>query len=170
MSYITTPDFWAVMSLLSSGVFGGYAPLSEVTNQLEYYVEEPNITIDHDVQFVSCSATIANPQVQMHKIFGLELDDIEAITEDGAPAGEKHFLIWNPPLVDPESSNLRRHSSLSEAITLMEYLMINGIRVILFCKVRLVSSKLSPTADLFINTQTRKVCELVCTSIKPTER
>lgn len=71
----------------------------------------------------------------MKNLVGLELADIAAVTEDGAPSGQKHFLIWNPPFKDPGTPSLGRHSSLLEATNLMRYLMKCGIKVILFCKV-----------------------------------
>ena len=57
------------------------------------------------------------------------------ITEDGAPSGRKHSIIWNPPLVDPQAPALGKRSALSEATGLMRFLMKRGVRVILFCKV-----------------------------------
>lgn len=61
--------------------------------------------------------------------------DIEEITEDGAPSGHKTFLIWDTPYIDPAAPHLGRHSSLTEATGLMRFLMKRGVRVILFCKV-----------------------------------
>lgn len=55
--------------------------------------------------------------------------------EDGAPAGEKHFLLWNPPLVDPDVPSLGRKSAVTEATSLMRFLMKQGIRTIMFCRV-----------------------------------
>ncbi|EGO21629.1 hypothetical protein SERLADRAFT_451651 [Serpula lacrymans var. lacrymans S7.9] len=86
------------------------------------------------MRFVSCSATISNPSRHMKDLFGLE--DIEEITEDGAPSGRKDFLVWNPPPIDPMAPKLGRHSSMSEATALMRFLMKRGVRVILFCKIR----------------------------------
>ncbi|KAA1474847.1 DEAD H helicase [Dentipellis sp. KUC8613] len=88
------------------------------------------------VRSISCSATIGNPIVHMKKIFGL--DDVEAVTEDGAPSGRKDFLIWNPPWIDPSDPKFGKHSPITEATGLMRYLMKRGIRVILFCKIRKV--------------------------------
>ncbi|KAN0124052.1 P-loop containing nucleoside triphosphate hydrolase protein [Russula decolorans] len=79
------------------------------------------------IRFVSCSATISRPEEHMKAIFGLE--DVEAITEDGAPTGKKEFLLWDCPSaskVDP----------IGESTRLMSYLMKRGVRVILFCKTR----------------------------------
>ncbi|TDL27249.1 DEAD/H helicase [Rickenella mellea] len=88
------------------------------------------------VQFVSCSATISHPRQHMKNIFGV--DDIDVITDDGAPSGRKDFLVWNPPLVDEMDPSLGRHSSISEATTLMRFLMKRGVRTIMFCKIRKV--------------------------------
>ncbi|RDB21503.1 ATP-dependent helicase hrq1 [Hypsizygus marmoreus] len=93
---------------------------------------------NHHVRFVSCSATISNPKIHMMNIFGVASDEIEEITEDGAPSGRKDYLVWNPALINPDVPNLGRHSSLSDATRLMRFLMKRGIRVILFCKIRKV--------------------------------
>ncbi|KAI0256495.1 P-loop containing nucleoside triphosphate hydrolase protein [Lactifluus subvellereus] len=79
------------------------------------------------LQFVSCSATISRPKEHMKTIFGLE--DVEAITQDGAPSGRKEFLLWRCP----DGSN---RSPIFEATQIMSYLMKKGVRVILFCKTR----------------------------------
>jgi DEAD/DEAH box helicase domain-containing protein len=69
----------------------------------------------------------------MHRITGIDAADIEVVTEDGAPSGIKDFVIWNPP----SNAETDRHvSPISEAITLMTFLMQRGVRTILFCKVR----------------------------------
>ncbi|KAJ7684713.1 P-loop containing nucleoside triphosphate hydrolase protein [Mycena polygramma] len=85
--------------------------------------------------FVSCSATISNPSLHMQRITGIDASDIEVVTEDGAPSGVKDFVIWNPP----SNAETDRHvSPISEAITLMKFLMKRGVRTILFCKIRKV--------------------------------
>ena len=61
---------------------------------------------------------------------------VQQVTEDGAPAGRKDFLVWNPPLKDAMDPSLGRVNSMTEATRLMRFLMANGVRVILFCKVR----------------------------------
>lgn len=62
--------------------------------------------------------------------------EVEEITEDGAPSGIKDYVVWEPPFVDDQAPQLGRNSSISEATGLMRFLMKRGIRVILFCKVR----------------------------------
>ncbi|KAF8964071.1 DEAD/H helicase [Flammula alnicola] len=99
------------------------------------------------IRFISCSATLANPAEYMCKIFALDVDDLQVVSNDGAPSGSKEYLVWNPPLVDVMDPSLGRRSSLSEASRLMCFLMKRGVRVILFCKIR-------------------KVCELAMKTIK----
>ncbi|KAG6833473.1 hypothetical protein H0H87_006045 [Tephrocybe sp. NHM501043] len=72
----------------------------------------------------------------MTSIFGINADDIEVVTKDGAPHGIKDFLVWNPTYIDEKVPSLGRHSSVSEATNLMRFLMKRGVRVILFCKDR----------------------------------
>ncbi|KAH6918791.1 DEAD/H helicase [Coprinopsis sp. MPI-PUGE-AT-0042] len=99
------------------------------------------------LQFISCTATLANPASHMEKMFGLSPDEVHAVTEDGAPTSRKDFIVWDPPLIDPMEPSLGRASAMSEATGLMRYLMKKGVRVILFCKIR-------------------KVCELAMKTLK----
>jgi DEAD/DEAH box helicase domain-containing protein len=78
----------------------------------------------------------------MSKMFGLEPNDMEAVSNDGAPSGSKEYLIWNPPLVNSQNPSRGRKSSLAEASNLMRFLMKKGIRVILFCKVGILGLSL----------------------------
>ncbi|KAG7452861.1 P-loop containing nucleoside triphosphate hydrolase protein [Guyanagaster necrorhizus] len=88
------------------------------------------------IHFVSCSATISNPGSHMERIFGLDSSGVEVVTEDGAPTGEKSFVVWQPSNIDLVAPGFGRDSSLSEAVRLMIHLMKHGVRVILFCKFR----------------------------------
>ncbi|KAG6832721.1 hypothetical protein H0H92_012293 [Tricholoma furcatifolium] len=109
------------------------------------------------------SATIAKPLSHMSSIFGLPADEIEAVTKDGAPSGAKHFLVWNPTYIDERVPSLGRHSSLTEATSLMRFLMKRGIRVILFCK---ASSSLYQHQSTLTFLKIRKVCELAMKTIR----
>ncbi|KAG1835727.1 DEAD H helicase [Suillus variegatus] len=89
------------------------------------------------VVFVSCSATISKPSQHMKRLFGVE--DVEEIVEDGAPSGKKYYLVWDPFNVkdmDSGVAKLGQSGPTWEAINLMIFLMIRGVRVILFCKIR----------------------------------
>jgi DEAD/DEAH box helicase domain-containing protein len=82
----------------------------------------------------------------MKNLLGIQADDISVVTEDGAPSGPKEYLIWDPVSTDSK----KRPSALSEAIRLMSFLMKRGLRVILFCKVRIAQHfQLQLTIRLF---------------------
>lgn len=85
-------------------------------------------------QFISCSATMANPEAHMKTIFGV--DDVKLTDNDGSPNGRKEFICWNPPYVDGMDPSSGRVSTIREASKILIYLMLRGIRTIAFCKVR----------------------------------
>ena len=86
------------------------------------------------LQFVSCSATIANPQQHMKTIFGV--DDVTLTDFDGSPSGRKEFLCWNTPFRDPADPTSGRGDGMHEAARLFCQLILRGVRVIAFCVVR----------------------------------
>ena len=49
-------------------------------------------------QFILASATIANPQQLAERLIE---EPVTLIDDDGAPRGEKHWILVNPPLIDP---------------------------------------------------------------------
>src|ERR1700741_3015761 len=76
------------------GVFGSH--LANVLRRLariaEFYGSKP--------QFICCSATIANPgSVAAPR----SERDVEVVAENGAPAAEKLFVFYNPPMVNRNS-------------------------------------------------------------------
>jgi DEAD/DEAH box helicase domain-containing protein len=72
------------------GVFGSH--LANVLRRLrriaKFYGSDP--------QFICCSATIANPGELASQLIEKE---VEVVEENGAPAGEKLFVFYNPPMV-----------------------------------------------------------------------
>ena len=70
------------------------------------------------------------------------LQDVEEVTEDGAPSGEKEFIVWEPPLVDINDPSMGRRGALTEAVCLARFLMERGIRLIVFCTVRVVPNNI----------------------------
>ena len=86
------------------------------------------------VKFVSCSATVANPEVHMRTIFGV--DRIRLTDYDGSPSGRKEFLCWNTPFKDPQDPTSGRGDAMAESAKLFCQLILRGIRVIAFCRVR----------------------------------
>lgn len=121
------------------GVFGSH--LANVIRRLrricEFYGSKP--------QFICCSATIANPAELASRITGA---NITLIDNNGAPSGKKHFIFYNPPLVNKELGI--RKSSLLEAKNLSETLIRNDIQTIVFTRSRLnVEVLLTYLKDIF---------------------
>jgi DEAD/DEAH box helicase domain-containing protein len=75
------------------GVFGSH--LANVIRRLRrlcrHYGSSP--------QFIMASATIGNPRELAERIIG---ENVEEISESGAPTGDKLFACYNPPVVNPE--------------------------------------------------------------------
>lgn len=86
------------------------------------------------VKFISCSATVANPEEHMKTIFGV--DQVKLTDFDGSPSGRKEFLCWNTPFKDPNDPSSGRGDTLAESAKLFCQLILRGVRVIAFCRVR----------------------------------
>ena len=82
------------------GVFGSH--LSNVVRRLRriarYYGSEP--------QFIFASATIGNPQEHAQRILGA---DVYCIRQNGAPAGDRDLVVYNPPVVNQELGIRQSH-------------------------------------------------------------
>ena len=126
------------------GVFGSH--LANVIRRLrriaEFYGSRP--------QFICCSATIANPLELAQKLLdspssvqqgrGREGVGVTLIDDDGAPRGEKHFILLNPPLIDPAFG--QRRSSTLEARDVAARFLAAGIQTIVFARARLTTEVL----------------------------
>ncbi|KAJ4313027.1 ATP-dependent 3'-5' DNA helicase [Neodidymelliopsis sp. IMI 364377] len=86
------------------------------------------------VKFISCSATVANPEAHMKTIFGV--DEVKLTDFDGSPSGRKEFLCWNTPFKDPGDPTSGRGDCNAETARLFCQLVLRGVRVIAFCKIR----------------------------------
>ncbi|MBS1250584.1 MAG: hypothetical protein MAG431_02178 [Chloroflexi bacterium] len=84
-----------------------------------------------ETQFILTSATIGNPQELAQTLVE---EPVEIIAEDGSARGEKHFLIYNPPLTD-EKLGLRMGSQ-TESTRLASDLLKYGVQTILFGRSR----------------------------------
>ncbi|KAJ5717057.1 hypothetical protein N7488_002703 [Penicillium malachiteum] len=86
------------------------------------------------VKFISCSATVANPETHMKSVFGVQ--DVKLIDFDGSPSGRKEFVCWNTPFKDPTDPSSGRGDSVAETARLFCQLVLRGVRVIAFCRIR----------------------------------
>jgi DEAD/DEAH box helicase domain-containing protein len=82
-------------------------------------------------KFICCSATIGNP-LDLAK--GIIEEDAVLVDQNGAPAGEKHFVLYNPPLVDPVQGIRRGVVNESQALA-MRFLK-KRIKTIVFSRSR----------------------------------
>src|SRR5215470_329012 len=108
------------------GVFGSH--LANVLRRLRriarFYGSDP--------QFICCSATIANPGELASQLIDKE---VEAVEENGAPAGEKLFVFYNPPMVN-RNLGIRR-SYINEATRVAKELLSRKLQTIVFTNSRL---------------------------------
>ena len=114
------------------GVFGSH--LANVIRRLKricrFYGSSP--------QFICCSATIANPRELSQKIVGKEF---VLVDNNGAPQGEKHFLFYNPPVINKELGI--RKSLIKEVARFVAYFMNYDIQTIIFARSRLTTEVLT---------------------------
>ena len=108
------------------GVFG-----SHVANVIRRLRRVANF-YGADPQFICCSATIANPQELACQVTGLEM---AAIEENGAPRGEKHFIFYNPPVVNAELGI--RQSVIKTTRRIAERFMGAQAQLIVFARSRM---------------------------------
>jgi DEAD/DEAH box helicase domain-containing protein len=108
------------------GVFGSH--LANVLRRLRritrFYGSDPI--------FICCSATIANPKELASR---LTESSVSSIEENGAPSGERVFVLYNPPLVN-RNLGIRR-SYLNEAARVARELLSHKLQTILFANSRL---------------------------------
>jgi len=82
-------------------------------------------------KFVLTSATIANP-IELAEM--LIDDHVSLIDQSGAPHGEKHFFLYNPPLIDPKLG--LRKSSIQTSVTIGLSLLEANHQSLLFARTR----------------------------------
>ena len=107
------------------GVFGSH--VANVIRRLKrvaaFYNSAP--------KFILASATIGNPKELAEKLIE---QPVTLIDNDGSARGPRHFLIYNPPLVD-ESLGLRK-SSLLEGVRLARELLNSNVQTVVFARSR----------------------------------
>ncbi|MBS4209802.1 DEAD/DEAH box helicase [Bacillus sp. FJAT-50079] len=81
--------------------------------------------------FICTSATIANPQELGE---GLTGEKLRLIDRNGAPSGKKHFVFYNPPIVNRQL-NIRRSATLEVRKLASEFLK-QKIQTIIFARSR----------------------------------
>jgi DEAD/DEAH box helicase domain-containing protein len=107
------------------GVFGSHVAnvIRRLKRVANFYGAKP--------QFILASATIGNPKELAEKLIE---ESVTLVDNDGSGRGPRHFIIYNPPLVD-ESLGLRK-SSLLEGVRLAQDLLRNNIQSVIFARSR----------------------------------
>ena len=108
------------------GVFGSH--LCNVLRRLrriaKFYGSAP--------QFICCSATIANPGELASRLIE---DEVEVLSTNGAPAGEKTFVFYNPPVVN-KALGIRR-SYINETARVAQEFLKHEMQTMVFSNSRL---------------------------------
>ena len=81
------------------GIFGGHVAnlLRRLRRVCRFYGSDP--------RFICTSATIANPRELAERLVEAP---VTLVDDDGAPQGEKHFILYNPPLLSPPHGGGKR--------------------------------------------------------------
>jgi DEAD/DEAH box helicase domain-containing protein len=108
------------------GVFGSH--LCNVLRRLRriarFYGRDP--------QFICCSATIANPGDLASRLIESE---VEVLNTNGAPAAEKTFVFYNPPVVN-RALGIRR-SYINESSRVAQEFLKHDLQTMVFANSRL---------------------------------
>ncbi|EGL19184.1 MULTISPECIES: DEAD/DEAH box helicase [unclassified Paenibacillus] len=107
------------------GVFGSHVAnvIRRLKRICKFYGSDP--------VFICTSATIANPKELAEQLTG---SPMRLIDDNGAPRGRKHFVFYNPPVVN-KPLNIRR-SAAAEANNLAKQFLKNKIQTIVFARSR----------------------------------
>lgn len=107
------------------GVFGSH--VANVIRRLQrickFYGSHP--------LFICTSATIANPKELAEQLTGKPM---RLIDDNGAPRGRKHFVFYNPPIVN-KPLNLRKSATV-EVNQLAKEFLANKVQTIVFARSR----------------------------------
>ncbi len=110
------------------GVFGSHLAnlLRRLKRICKFYGSSP--------QFICTSATIANPQELASRLVE---EDVELVDENGAPAAEKYFVFYNPPVVNAQLGI--RRSYLNETRRVARAFLDRSLETIVFANSRLAT-------------------------------
>ena len=113
------------------GIFGGHVAnvLRRLRRVCRFYGAAP--------RFICASATIANPRELAEHLVEAS---VTLVDDDGAPQGAKHFVLYNPPLVDAQLG-IRRSATLA-AKDIAARLLQAGVQTIVFARARLTTEVL----------------------------
>lgn len=108
------------------GIFGSHVAnvIRRLKRICQFYGSRP--------VFICCSATIANPGELAEQLTG---ESMTLIDKNGAPHGEKHFIFYNPPVVNKELGI--RRSYIKETQRISADFIANDVQTIIFARSRM---------------------------------
>ncbi len=145
------------------GVFGSHLTnlIRRLKRVAEFYKSRP--------LFICCSATIGNPLELAERL--IERKAV-MISKNGAPQGEKHVILYNPPLVDRVQGIRRGVVNESQRIALK--FLKHGIKTIVFSRSRvqteLIASYINKSLENFYTNNDRIRVEAYRGGYLPSER
>jgi DEAD/DEAH box helicase domain-containing protein len=109
------------------GVFGSHVAnvLRRLQRICSFYGSNP--------RFICCSATIANPGEHAGRLVERPFTLVDE-SANGAPSGQKHFILYNPPLID-EVLGMRRSAVLTARDAAAAFLA-HGVQTVVFGRTR----------------------------------
>lgn len=109
------------------GVFGSHVAnvIRRLRRVCRFYGSDP--------VFILSSATIANPAELAAQLVEAP---VAAVSDSGAPQGERHLLLWNPPVINPDLG--LRASARSQTTRVARLAVRMGLKTILFAQTRLM--------------------------------
>lgn len=107
------------------GVFGSHVAnvIRRLKRVAQFYGAKP--------QFILTSATIGNPAELAERLIEAP---VHLIDQDGSARGERHFMIYNPPVVDA-ALGLRK-SAVHESVRLSQDLLQYNVQSVVFARSR----------------------------------
>ncbi|MCY8484674.1 DEAD/DEAH box helicase [Bacillus atrophaeus] len=107
------------------GVFGSHVAnvIRRLKRICQFYGSSPI--------FICTSATIANPKELAEQLTG---SPMRLIDDNGAPSGRKHFVFYNPPIVN-KPLNIRKSATI-EVNELAKEFLKNKVQTIVFARSR----------------------------------
>jgi DEAD/DEAH box helicase domain-containing protein len=113
------------------GVFGGHVAnlLRRLRRVCRFYGSDP--------RFICTSATIANPRGLAERLIEAP---VTLVDDDGAPQGDRYFILYNPPLVEPQLG-IRRSATLAAKDIAARFLQAD-VQTIVFARARLTTEVL----------------------------
>lgn len=109
------------------GIFGSHVAnlIRRLRRLCRFYGSDP--------QFICCSATIANPREHAERLVEAPFTLVDE-ARNGAPQGEKQFILYNPPIIDAELG--LRSSVVLAAKDMALTFLAQDVQTIVFARAR----------------------------------